>query len=200
MVLGPSMTYTCAVLPDRGRHPRGGAVREVRPGLPQARPAAGHAAARRRLRLGRHGPARREALRRRGRRRDAVARAGRVGAGRDQARGARRRGRGAASATTATCATPASTRSARSGSPSTSASATTRRTSRSCATSWCPGGRLLNHCITRPDNSRHRHRRVHRPLRVPRRRADRVGPDHHRDPGRSASRCGTRRTSASTTR
>ena len=26
------------------------------------------------------------------------------------------------------------------------------------------------------------------------------GPDHHRDPGRSASRCGTRRTSASTTR
>ena len=34
MVLGPSMTYTCAVLPDRGRHPRGGAVREVRPGLP----------------------------------------------------------------------------------------------------------------------------------------------------------------------
>ena len=30
--------------------------------------------------------------------------------------------------------------------------ATTRRTSASCATSCVPGGRLLNHCITRPDN------------------------------------------------
>ena len=42
----------------------GGAGREVRPGRPQARPAAGHAAARRRLRLGRHGAPRRPALRR----------------------------------------------------------------------------------------------------------------------------------------
>ena len=63
-VLGPSMAYTCAVLPEGRRDARGGAGREVRPGLPQARPAARHAAARRRLRLGRHGPARREALRR----------------------------------------------------------------------------------------------------------------------------------------
>ena len=47
-----------------------------------------------------------------------------------------------------------------------------------------PGGRLLNHCITRPDNSVTDSRRVHRPLRVPRRGADRVGPDHHRDPER----------------
>ena len=37
MVLGPSMTYTCACFPHRGRHARGGAVRQVRPGLPQAR-------------------------------------------------------------------------------------------------------------------------------------------------------------------
>ena len=45
----------------------------------------------------------------------------------------------------------------------------------SCATSCAPGGRLLNHCITRPRQPRRRRRgRVHRPLRLPRRRADRV--------------------------
>ena len=37
-----------------------------------------------------------------------------------------------------------------------------------------PAGRLLNHCITRPHNRRHGDRRVHRPLRLPRRRADRL--------------------------
>ena len=39
-VLGPSMAYTCAVYPTRGRHAGGGAVRQARPGRPQARPAA----------------------------------------------------------------------------------------------------------------------------------------------------------------
>ena len=34
-VLGPSMTYTCAVFPDRGRHARGGAGDQVRPGRPK---------------------------------------------------------------------------------------------------------------------------------------------------------------------
>ena len=64
-----------------------------------------------------------------------------------------------------------------------------------------PGGRLLNHCITRPDNSEPavRKRRVHQPVRLPRRRAR--GP---RLPDLAActtpaSRCGTRRTCASTT-
>ena len=37
-----------------------------------------------------------------------------------------------------------------------------------------PQGRLLNHCITRPHNRHAGDRRVHRPLRLPRRRADRV--------------------------
>ena len=37
-----------------------------------------------------------------------------------------------------------------------------------------PQGRLLNHCITRPDNRLAGDRRVHRPLRLPRRRADRL--------------------------
>ena len=45
-----------------------------------------------------------------------------------------------------------------------------------------PGGRLLNHCITRPDNAVTDTGAVHRPLRVPRRRAHRLRPDHHRDP------------------
>ena len=38
-----------------------------------------------------------------------------------------------------------------------------------------PGGRLLNHSITRPHNQPPGDRRVHRPLRLPRRRADRLG-------------------------
>ena len=50
-------------LPDGGRLAGDGAGGEVRPRLPQARPRAGHAAARRGLRLGRHGHACREALR-----------------------------------------------------------------------------------------------------------------------------------------
>jgi hypothetical protein len=39
-----------------------------------------------------------------------------------------------------------------------------------------PGGRLLNHCITRPDNKQAGlPARLHRPLRLPRRRAHRLG-------------------------
>ena len=58
-----------------------------------------------------------------------------------------------------------------------------------------PEGRLLNHCITRPRQPARRHRRVPRPLRLPRRRADRLGPDHHRGAGRRARGACTRRTS-----
>ena len=47
------------------------------------------------------------------------------------------------------------------------------------------GGLLLNHCITRPDNtSRAVDPWVHRPVRLPRRRAHRLGPHHHRGAGR----------------
>ena len=49
-----------------------------------------------------------------------------------------------------------------------------------------PHGRLLNHCITRPHNRNDATGAVHRPLRLPRRRADRLGQDHHRGPERRA--------------
>ena len=70
------------------------------------------------------------------------------------ARGARRPRRGAAPRLPRRRRRPASTRSARSASPSTSACATTRRTSRFLRDRLRPGGRLLNHCITRPHNRR----------------------------------------------
>ena len=60
-------------LPDRRRDAGAGAALQVRPRRPQARPPAGHAAARRRLRLGRDGAPRGPALRRQGARRDPVA-------------------------------------------------------------------------------------------------------------------------------
>ena len=64
-----------------------------------------------------------------------------------------------------------------------------------------PGALLLNHCITRSDNrDRAVGPRIHRPLRLPRRGAHRLGPHHQRSPGRRASRCCTRRTCAPTTR
>ena len=63
-----------------------------------------------------------------------------------------------------------------------------------------PGGLLLNHCITRPHNRRQETGALHRPLRLPRRRAHRLGPDHHRRPGRRPRGACTRRTCASTTR
>ena len=82
------------LLPERGRHAGGGPGRQARPGRPQARPAPGHAAARRRLRLGRHGPARGPGVRRQGARRDPVRAAGGVGAEGDRGGGPGRAGRG----------------------------------------------------------------------------------------------------------
>ncbi len=77
-VLGPSMTYTCACYPQRRRDAGRGAGEQVPPGVREAAPAARRPAARRRLRLGRHGALRRPP-RRQGDRRHAVARAGRPG-------------------------------------------------------------------------------------------------------------------------
>ena len=108
-------------LPHRGRHAGGGPGREVRPGRPQARPAGGAAAARRRLRLGRHGAPRRPRVRRARARRHPVSRAGHVGAAEDQGGGARPPRRGPLTWTTGTWRSGSSTRSPRSGSPSTSA-------------------------------------------------------------------------------
>ena len=63
------------------------------------------------------------------------------------------------------------------------------------------GGRLLNHCITRPTNTESVHAgQVHRPLRVPRRRARPARAASSARPRTPASRCATRRTCASTTR
>ena len=62
-------------------------------------------------------------------------------------------------------------------------------------------GRLLNHCITRPDDDSApiQQARLHRPLRLPRRRAARRRPAGRRCSSGPGSSCGTRRTCASTT-
>ena len=110
----------------------------------------GHAAARRRLRLGRHGPPRRphygvKALGVTLSREQAD-----VGAGGDQARGARRPRRGAARRL------PRRRRDRLRRGQLDRADRAHRRAQlpgvlrASCATSCVPGGRLLNHCITRP--------------------------------------------------
>ena len=94
-VLGPSMTYTCAVYPtedatlEQAQYYKYDLVARklgLEPGMTPAR---------RRLRLGRDGPARGRALRREGDRRDPVARAGHLGAGEDQGDGPRPPRRGA---------------------------------------------------------------------------------------------------------
>ena len=66
LVLGPSMTYSCARFVDDDDRPHGGAGGEARPHLPQARAGrdARRPAARRRVRLGLDGDPRRIALRR----------------------------------------------------------------------------------------------------------------------------------------
>ena len=151
LVLGPSMTYTCAVYPTADATLEEAQFEKYDLVARKLGPPARAAAARRGLRLGRHGAACRQGVRRQGARGDPVPAAGRVGAARDQERRPRPPGRGAASWTTATWRSRTSTRSPRSGSPSTSACGTTRRTSASSATSSVPG-RLLNHCITRHNN------------------------------------------------
>ena len=150
-VLGPSMTYTCACYPDADASLDEAQENKYRLVFEKLRLQAGRPAARRRLRLGRHGALRR-APRRPGHRRDAVGGADRVGAAGHRRRGAGRARRGAVRRLPRHRREPASTRSRRSACSSTSACATTRRTSRSCSRGCAPGGLLLNHCITRPDN------------------------------------------------
>ena len=141
-------------VPEAGRQPGGGPGGEVRPGRPQARPGAGHAAARRRLRLGRHGPARGQALRR----------AARSGSPCRPSRPSGARPRSSARAWPARCEILPQRLPRRAGrrlrrgqldrpDSSTSGSPTTRPTSASCKDKLRDGGRLLNHCITRPDNN-----------------------------------------------
>ena len=88
-MLGKRMVYSCAYWRG-GERPRRRAGSQARPGLPQARPAPGHARARHRLRVGRGAEVRGGALRHPRRRRHRVARAGRLRA-RDCARACRSR-------------------------------------------------------------------------------------------------------------
>ena len=127
------------------------------------------------LRLGRHGDARRRAPRRAGGGRHALAPAGRAG------REAGGRGRAvrttsrSACRTTATSPTARSTPSARSACSSTSGEARLGEYFGRLRALLRPQGRLLNHGISRPSGQRRPPARaqLHRPLRVPRRRAAR---------------------------
>ena len=96
MVLGPSMTYTCALFPTGNETLEEAQYAKYDLVARKLGPPAGPATARRRLRLGRDGPPRRQGVRRPRARRDPLAGAGRVGPAEDQGRGARPPRRGAA--------------------------------------------------------------------------------------------------------
>ena len=186
------------LLPDGGRDAGGGPGRQVRPGRPQARARARHAAARRRLRLGRHGPPRRAGVRRHRARRHALEGAGRPGPSRRSSATASRSGRGPA---------PGLPRRHRDRLRRDQLDRPDRahrppevpgvlRLPAGPAPRRRPAAQPLHHPAV---EQAPRRGRVHRPLRLPRRRAHRLRPDHHRHPGRRAWRCATRRTCASTT-
>ena len=154
LFLGETMTYSCAYFATP-ETPLADAQRgEVRPDLPQARPAAGHATPRCRLRLGRHGHARRRALRRAGGRRDAVAAPGRVRAQTRSRTPASATASRSASRTTGTSLTAPSTPSRASGCSNTSAPHVSATYFGRLHALLRPGGRLLNHGICRPRGSR----------------------------------------------
>ena len=183
-ILGPSMTYTCAVYPIAGRHSRAGAGGEVRPGRAQTRSAPGATTSRRRLRLGRHGPARGPRVRRQGPRRHAVVGPGGVGAPRRSNARASRTAPRCASWTTATW--PSADFDAIS-----SIGLTEHIGVRNYPSYF---GFLLRPAEARRPAAQPQHhpagqpvpldRRVHRPLHLPRRRTHRLRPDHRRGPGR----------------
>ena len=160
-------------LPEGRRDARGGAGGEVRPRVPQARARARPAAARRRLRLGRPGPARREALRRQRHRRHALRAAG--------VPGAPRRSSARASATSRRSGTRTTATSPSAGFDAISSIGLTEHIGKDNYAAYFaflqvaaqpagPAAQPLHHA--------HRHRaahdvqeRLHQPLRLPRRRA-----------------------------
>ena len=155
LVLGPSMTYSCARFVTDEHHPRGGPGRQARADLPQARsrPAARGPAARRGLRLGLDGHPCRPPSPGRGHRGGPQPRAGRRG----QTPGGRRpvwptRSR-SDSRTTATCAASSSTPSRRSACSNMWAPPAWPSTSRHSGGCWSRPGRLLNHAISKPGGS-----------------------------------------------
>ena len=160
-------------LPRRRRHPRGGAVREVRPRVPQAR-AASRACACSTSGCGWGGMVMHAAEH------YGVEALG-VTLSREQAEWAQQAIAEAglttaprcATSTTATWPRAASTRSPRSGSPSTSARRSCPRTSRSCTASCSPRAGCSTTASRGPTTSARSSLpgRLHRPLRLPRRRA-----------------------------
>ena len=207
IVLGPSMTYSCAVWdsPDVGLEAAQAAKYELI--CRKLDLEAGDAAARRRVRLGRDGDARGAAPRRAGGRRHRLAPAGR-------ARGeAGRRGR----ARDQVEIRLQDYRDIHDGPYDAISSigmfehvglVAARDVLRPAAWSCSmPEGRLLNHAISRPAAAaRARPGRgsgssvVHRPVRVPRRRAARGRLGRERDAAHAASRSATSRPCGSTTR
>ena len=134
----------------RARHDaRSRAGRQVRARLPQARAAARHAPARRRLRVGRDGDARGARTRRARGRRDAVAPGRPSGRATRCARPAWRPRRDPRAGLPRHRTTARSTRSARSACSNTSASRSSTSTSRGCTRLLRPKGRLLNHGIAK---------------------------------------------------
>ena len=198
-VLGPSMTYTCAVYPNADATLEEAQENKYRLVFEKLRLRAGRPAARRRLRLGRHGALRRPP-RRQGDRRHAVSRAGRWAQRRSKMRGL------------------ADLAEVRHGDYRDVARDRVRRglvdrADRAHRGEELPGllrlpqvevahrrsaAQPLHHPPRQP--RRVHGGRFHRPLRVPRRGADRLGTHHHRGPETSAWRCCTRRICAITTR
>ena len=210
IVLGPTMTYSCALWERPRRRARRRPGCQARADLPEARPPTGDAVARRGLWLGQPGDARGTPPRRRGRGRHDLRTPGRARRAAGRRRPAWRIGSRSACRTTETSPTGRSTPSARSGCSSTSAASAWASTSASLHDLLRPGGRLLNHGISRPPElvrllARHRaagplaQADLHRPLRLPRRRAPRAGPGGLGHPAARASRSATPRASASTT-
>ena len=166
-------------LPDGRGHARAGAGREVRPGVPQARPAAGQRLLDVGCGWGEHGAARGPQRRPRPRR-DAVPGAGRVGAGRDQGRGAGPPRRGAPPRL------PRRRRERfRRGQLDRPHRAHRRRELPGLlrlplpqAAPGRPAAQPLHHPAGQHPRAAGA-RRLHRPVRLPGRRADRLGQDHH---------------------
>ena len=186
LVLGPSMIYSCAYWPDRS--PASGWRPRSWPSAtssPQAGPAAGDAACSTSAAVGGRSRSTRPSGTASGRGRHAVAGAGRPRPGAGRTPPGSRTGSRSACRTTATSTTGRTTRSPASGWPSTSAPRTRRLRGR--AVPAAGAGRTA----AQPRDlapSRRRRRAgadvVHRPLRVPGRRARADGDDDRRAGGR----------------
>ena len=131
------------------------------------------APARRRVRVGVDGDPRRQPLRRLGRRHHDQRGPGRARPASGSPTPASPTGSRSGCRTTATSAASSSTRSRRSACPSTSATQNLDRYFELLRGALRPTGRLLNHAISKVGGSKLGAHVVHRPLRVPRRRADR---------------------------